>query len=83
MSRSEGFRSGGYSIRGVRKKFTYQPELVEQTELGAKMQFLDGRATINMAAFDTTIKGRQFQTIVSVSYPPGTDTVINLSLIHI
>ena len=77
MSRSEGFRSGGYSIRGVRKKFTFLPELVEQTELGAKMQFLDGRATINMAAFDTTIKGRQFQTIVSVSYPPGTDTVIN------
>lgn len=77
LSRAEGFRSGGYSIRGVRMKFTYKPELVEQTEFGAKMQFLDGRATVNIAAYDTNLEGRQFQTIVSVAYPPGTDTVIN------
>jgi iron complex outermembrane receptor protein len=77
VSRSEGFRSGVYSMRGVRAKFTFEPELVEQTEFGAKMQFMDGRATLNIAAFDTTVEGRQFQTIVSVAYPPGTDTVIN------
>ena len=61
-SYSKGFRSGGYNIRnrvvGARPG-PYEPEHVDSYELGAKSEFLDRRARLNVSAFYNDFKNMQ------------------------
>lgn len=78
---SEGFRSGGFSIRSARdpSEAPYQPEDGWQFELGSKNEFLDGRLLANFAAFYTERNGAQFGSIISLppGSIPGTTTIVN------
>lgn len=56
LSRSEGFRDGGFPARVTGTPTvlpSFRPESVTSHELGAKFEFLDGRARVNLALFDT------------------------------
>lgn len=55
-SYSEGFKSGGFDMRGDATKNPatvngYDPEIVDTFELGVKTELLDGRIRLNAAAF--------------------------------
>ena len=78
---SQGYLSGGYSLRGVQEKFaTYEPENVDSYELGVKSDLWDNRVRLNVTAFYTEQDDKQFISIIGA--PPGitfptTDTVVN------
>ncbi|MBB5876154.1 TonB-dependent receptor [Xanthomonas sp. 3498] len=55
---STGFKAGGANSRSMSYR-AFGPEEVEAIELGAKTQFWDDRARLNLALFSTTIKDRQ------------------------
>jgi len=77
---SQGFRSGGFSARGVDPRFiTYDPESVDAWEIGSKNEFFDGRMRLNLAAFFTTLQDAQFGAVVTDRRPgsPGTNTIVN------
>ena len=79
-SYSQGFRSGGYAMRGIDSRFqTYDPETVDAWEIGSKNEFLDGRLRVNLAAFATLLEGAQFSSVLTDSRPggPGTNTIVN------
>jgi iron complex outermembrane receptor protein len=73
-SYSEGFKGGGFDPRGnyanadVRQGFL--PESVDSYELGAKTQFLDGRATVNTAVFFADYTDVQIPGSVIIPGPP-------------
>jgi iron complex outermembrane receptor protein len=48
---STGFKSGGANSRSLRYQ-PFDPETVTMTELGAKLEFMDRRARLNLAAYD-------------------------------
>jgi iron complex outermembrane receptor protein len=75
---TEGFRSGGFSIRGVDPaRLSFDPESLDQAELGAKTRWLDGRAVANVAAYYAITEGRQFSSILTTpGAPPGTNTIL-------
>jgi iron complex outermembrane receptor protein len=58
---SRGFRAGGFNVRGaVALNFApYDPEITTEYEVGAKMEFLDRRVRLNVAAFYTDYKNIQ------------------------
>jgi len=65
---AKSYKSGGINLNGVptdannqpiAAAFTIKPEDVNAYELGVKSTFLDGRATLNVAAFWTTIDDYQ------------------------
>lgn len=69
---TKGFRSGGYNIRTTGPRFNpanptapfesagpYDQEEVKALEGGAKTEFLDGRARVNVAAFHNKFTGLQ------------------------
>ncbi len=75
-SYGRGFKSGGFDMRGdvISTPDTangYDPELVDTYEVGSKSRFLDGRATLNLAAFYSDYKGQQ----VTTQVPSGTTVV--------
>ncbi|MDH3641204.1 MAG: TonB-dependent receptor, partial [Gammaproteobacteria bacterium] len=78
---SEGFRSGGFSIRSARdaSEAPYQPEDGWQFEAGIKNDFLDGRLRANLAYFYTERNGAQFGSVISLppGSIPGTTTIVN------
>lgn len=78
---SEGFRSGGFSIRSARdpSEAPYQPEDGWQLEIGTKNEFLEGRLRTNLAAFYTERNGAQFGSVISLppGSIPGTTTIVN------
>ncbi len=76
---SEGFRSGGLSIRAnVVDQIPYDPEDVTAYEVGSKNDFLDGRLRLNAAAFFTKVKDYQWISVIQSPFTaPGTNTVIN------
>lgn len=79
-SYSQGFRSGGFSMRGIDPRFqTYDPETVDAWEVGSKNEFLDGRLRVNLAAFATLLEGAQFSSVLTDSRAggPGTNTIVN------
>lgn len=79
-SYSRGSKSGGLNVTaGGASRPVVDPEKVDAFELGLKSQFLDGRLTLNAAAFLTEI--RDYQTTVS-ELIPGT-TVFNQYLANI
>ena len=80
---SEGFRSGGMSIRSARDpaEALYQPEDGYQIEIGLKNDFLDGRLRANLAAFFIERNNSQFSNVISLppGSIPGTTTIVNNS----
>jgi iron complex outermembrane receptor protein len=55
---STGYRSGGANSRSL-SYAKFNPETVSMFEVGAKMQFLDDRARLNLAAYTGTYKDIQ------------------------
>ena len=80
-SYSEGFRSGGFSIRSARDpaEAAFQPEDAFQYEVGIKNEFFDRRLTVNVSAFYLERDGGQFSSIITLppGSIPGTTTIIN------
>lgn len=62
---STGFRAGGANSRSLAYR-AFDPEQVKAIELGAKTQFWDNRARLNLALFNTTINDKQ----VDFNYNP-------------
>jgi len=74
---AEGFRSGGYSIRGTDpSRLTFDPENGTSYEIGAKNDFLDGALRLNVALFHIEIDDPQQSAILTTAAPPGTNTLI-------
>jgi iron complex outermembrane recepter protein len=64
---SEGYKGGGFqndATNAVGAAIAYQPETVTNYELGLKLEFLDGRARWNTAAFYEDYKNLQVQQTV-------------------
>ncbi|MEJ2088175.1 MAG: TonB-dependent receptor, partial [Gammaproteobacteria bacterium] len=78
-SYSEGFRSGGFSIRANNPdQLLYDPEDVKSYEVGSKNDFLDGRLRFNAALFYTDMRNGQWGSVIQDPFQaPGTNTVIN------
>lgn len=55
---STGFKAGGANSRSTTYS-SFDPEEVSAVELGWKSQFWEGRARLNVALFDSTIKHKQ------------------------
>lgn len=64
LTYSEGFRSGGLSEAPTDEFDVFQPEQVENWELGVKLDLLDRRLRINAAAFYSDYTDRQLTTLV-------------------
>ena len=74
---SEGFRSGGFSIRGTDPdRLTYEPEDVSNIEVGTKNDLFDGRLRVNVAAFYMELDKPQASSILNQAASPGTNTLI-------
>jgi iron complex outermembrane receptor protein len=80
-SYSEGFRSGGFSIRSARdaSEAPFDPETADQVEIGSKNELLDGKLHLNIAYYSIDRVGGQFSSIISLppGSIPGTTTIIN------
>ena len=77
VSYGEGFRSGGFSIRGTDpSRLTFEPEDVSSIEIGSKNDFFDNRLRLNLTAFMTEIESPQGSSILQQAAPPGTNTLI-------
>ena len=80
-SYSEGFRSGGFSIRSARaaSEAPFDPETADQVEIGSKNELLDGKLHLNIAYYRIDREGGQFSSIISLppGSIPGTTTIIN------
>ena len=80
-SYSEGFRSGGFSIRNASgpERAGYDPETADQFEIGVKNDFLDNRLRVNLAYYVLNREGAQFSSIITLppGSIPGTTTYIN------
>ncbi len=78
---SEGFRSGGFSIRSARdpSEAAFDPEDAFQIEVGLKNEFFDRRLRLNLAYFHLERDGVQFSSIITLppGSIPGTTTIIN------
>lgn len=80
LSYSEGFRSGGFSIRSVNAATApYEPEEADQIEIGLKSNWLDGALLFNLAYYQLDRDGGQFISIITLppGSIPGTNTIIN------
>ncbi|MCY4213678.1 MAG: TonB-dependent receptor [Gammaproteobacteria bacterium] len=81
VSYSEGFRSGGFSIRSARdpNEAAFDPEDAFQVEVGLKNEFFERRLRVNLAYFHLERDGAQFSSIITLppGSIPGTTTIIN------
>ena len=64
LTYSEGFLSGGLSEAPGGDLETFEPEEVDNWEMGVKLDLLDRRLRVNAAAFHTDYKNRQLTTVV-------------------
>ncbi|MBL8628178.1 MAG: TonB-dependent receptor, partial [Rhodospirillaceae bacterium] len=68
-SYSHGSKAGGFQgaiSNALANSFKFDPETSESFELGAKASF-DGRATLNVAAFETTYKNLQLSVAINTT----------------
>ena len=65
-SYTEGFRSGGYNGRttAANNVGPYEPEIVESTELGFKLNLLDNTLQLNATVFQTDYTNKQEDVIL-------------------
>jgi iron complex outermembrane receptor protein len=76
ISYSGGFRSGGWSGRGS-TDFNigpYDPEELDNFEIGMRSEFMDGRVRFNATAFYMDYQDKQEDITVSFTAPDGTVT---------
>ncbi len=77
LSYSQGFRSGGFSIRGTDpNRLSFGPETIDAWEVGSKNEFWDNRLRVNLTAFHMKLDDQQFSSILNQPEPPGTNTLI-------
>ena len=80
-SYSEGFRSGGISIRSARTpdEATFDPETAWQFEIGTKNEFFDRKLTLNASYFFIEQEGEQFGSVITLppGSIPGTTTIVS------
>ena len=71
LNYSEGFRSGGFSIRNASgaERAGYDPEDANQIEIGLKTDLLDGKLRLNVAYYQLERRNAQFSSIITL--PPG------------
>ena len=72
---STGFRAGGFNGRGVANAsvpFIFEPEELEEFEVGFKGDFLDGQLRWNTAVYMNETTDKQFTTIFAVGGISGT-----------
>ncbi len=69
LKTSRGARSGGQQVRGTDSQTLtpFDPEFVQDVELGAKSDLLDGRLRANLALYRTSYTDFQFSDVVRVS----------------
>ena len=79
LTYSEGFRSGGFNGRATAPSNTgpYDPESVEQWELGTKLTLLENTLQLNVSVFTIAYDDKQ-EDIVK----PGTDGQTTLTIIE-
>jgi iron complex outermembrane receptor protein len=80
LTRSTGFRSGGFSIRATTPEVAstgFEPETVENTELGAKTTLLDGRIRLNAAVFNMDYEDMQQEINIPGGAAGNQDAVVN------
>jgi iron complex outermembrane receptor protein len=76
ISYSGGFRSGGWSGRGS-TEFNigpYDPEELDNFEIGMRSEFLDGRVRFNVTAFYMDYQDKQEDITIGFTAPDGTVT---------
>ena len=75
---SEGFRSGGYNGRASdpQNAGPYEPESVENFELGVKSDLMDNRLRLNLGAFFTKYDNKQEDVAFDDPNPSGTTVTI-------
>ncbi len=74
---SRGYRSGGFSPRAATAataSVAYQPETVDSFEVGTKLDLLDRKLQLNLAAFYSNYKGLQQNTTIPGG-PTGNQTI--------
>ena len=80
-SYSEGFRSGGFSIRSARapEEAAFDPESADQIEIGIKSEWFERRLRANLSYFELSRDDSQFSSIIPLppGSIPGTTTLIN------
>ncbi len=76
FSYGQGFRSGGFSNRGVDPTYlTYEPETLEQYEVGIRSEWFDSSLIVNLSAFKSTTEDPQTISIIQTpGVGPGTNT---------
>jgi iron complex outermembrane receptor protein len=82
---SEGFRSGGFNGRNYTEDTIgpYDPEFVDQYELGMKGDFLDQTLRLNVAAFYTDYSDKQEEVIQPDEFGASLTVVSNASTVEI
>ena len=82
---SEGFRSGGFNGRNYTPDDIgpYDPEFVDQYELGMKGDFADNTLRINLAAFYTDYSDKQEEVIQADDFGATLTVVSNASTVDI
>ncbi len=76
---SRGYRSGGFSGRGLTAFSAgtpYEPETVDAYEVGVKSSFFDRKLLLNVAAFMTDYKNLQQNTTIPLAGNVGSETVV-------
>ncbi len=76
---SRGYRSGGFNGRGLTpysSSLPYDPEMVDAYEVGFKSEFLNRRASLNVAAFYSDYQNIQQTSTVSVQGVAVPQTVV-------
>ena len=77
---SRGYRSGGFSNRAqtpISTNTPYDPEIVDSTEVGAKLEFFDRRLAANIALFNAKYKGLQQNTTIPITSGTGNETIVS------
>jgi iron complex outermembrane recepter protein len=74
---SRGYRSGGFSPRAataITANVAYQPEVVDSYEIGTKLDLMDRRVQLNLAAFYSKYNSLQQNTTIPGG-PTGNQTI--------
>ncbi len=69
---SQGTKAGRYNTNQATNFLYVDPEKLSNYEIGAKTEWLDGRVTVNAAAFLIRVKDQQFSTVALINGVPQT-----------
>jgi len=69
---SQGTKTGRYNTNQATNFLYVEPEQLDNYEIGAKTEWLDGRLVVNAAAFLIRVKDQQFSTVALINGVPQT-----------